>query len=94
VKIVTLKGGLRVANFSSPHPFVFDTGETLEAFTPERARALMLDQVEVETSSPCGRWVDVRLEFRMSGSVLAEMLRLAEVDEADFVMVPLPVSLA
>ena len=38
--VTTLKNGLIVGNFSSPHEFNFDTGETLTACDPERSERL------------------------------------------------------
>ena len=88
--IVTTKEGLRVGNFSSPHPFVFDDGTELPGCSPERARALMLDQVEVETRTSW-EWTDIELRFEMSQSVLEALQEAQESKEVDVVIVPLPV---
>ena len=45
-KIFTLKNGLRVANFSSPHPFTFTDGTIIPAVEDEKARNLMLEVKE------------------------------------------------
>lgn len=88
--IVTLKNGLRIGNFSSPHTFTFNTGEVLAGCSSERANALMLETEEVEVPSECGRWTDIQLKFKMNPAVLQAVL---EVDLAamDIMLVPLPV---
>jgi len=102
--IVTLKSGLRVGNFSSPHSFTFVTGEVLPACSPERAKALMLEALEVATRREHGLdvryhggWVDIALTFRMSDVVL-DALRavqpLIELGAVDVLIVPLPVKRA
>ena len=90
--IVVLKSGLRVANFSSPHEFRFDTGEVLPACSPERAKSLMLDNKETVSDNPFG-WSDVKLEFLMSEEVERELIRICEEELGTFnvLLVPLPV---
>lgn len=89
--IVALKSGLRVANFSSPHPFTFVTGEVLPACSPERAKALMLEVDEVEVKNPKG-FTDIRPSFRMSDAVGQELEKLLGCyTDFDVVLVPLPV---
>jgi hypothetical protein len=91
---ITLKNGLRVANFSSPHEFNFVTGEILPACSPERARNLMLEAHEVERPSPCGKWTDLELQFEMSPLVAAALVAIESDPEIDVVLVPLPVKQA
>lgn len=67
--IITLSNGLRVANFSSPHPFRFTDGSELPECSPERARVSKLQAHEVETDR--GLWTDIDLEFTMSNECLA-----------------------
>jgi hypothetical protein len=90
--IITLKSGLRVANFSSPHAFRFTDGSELPACSPERAMLGKLDTVEIE--APRGLWTDIDLEFKMSDEC-AEMLEAAKTlwrnGEVDVVIVPFPV---
>ena len=62
--ITTLTTGLRVGNFSSPHPFRFTDGSELPACSPERANGCMLNSHEVETDR--GLWTDIDLEFTLS----------------------------
>lgn len=87
--IVTLKSGVRVANFSSPHPFTFDDGTVLPACDPERARALMLNSEEVETRRE--RWADIELRFVLSFSVWQAISELERRNDVDIVLVPFPV---
>src|SRR3990167_10841593 len=43
---VTLRSGITIANFSSPHPFRFTTGEELPGCDAERSHIIMLEAVE------------------------------------------------
>lgn len=88
---VTLKSGLVVANFSSPHPFTFTDGSVLAACSSEHARALMLTPIEIERPSPCGRFTDIELTFEMSPDVLRALVAVNRLDSVDVVLVPLPV---
>lgn len=91
VPVITLTNGLRIANFSSPHPFTFVSGEVLPACSPERAKRLLLEAKEVARPSPCGRWTDIDLSFRLSPEVEEELQRLELRQDIDIVLVPLPV---
>jgi len=93
--IVTLSNGLRVANFSSPHPFTFVDGTILPACSNDRARALMLDVTEDINPHNIGG-VDIgliELSFQLSGDVDAEVTRLLKLEHKgfDLVLCPLPV---
>jgi len=92
--VVTLQNGLQVGNFSSPHPFLFVDGTSLEACSDERARALMLHAEEVTTNGvalPGGGHVqDIDLEFRLSEEVRVA-LEEAQAADCDVVLVPFPV---
>lgn len=85
---ITLKNGLRVMNFSSPHPFTFTDGSILAAVDADTARNLMLDAVEIEHSN--GKWVDVELVFKLNDAVNAA-INAAQASDIDIVLVPLPV---
>ena len=89
---ITTKKGLTIANFSSPHQFLFDDGSILPGCSPERSKALMLHPIEKETVNPKG-FTDIELKFEMSGEVrkaLSESLN----SKIDIVIVPLPVMVA
>lgn len=88
--VVVLNSGLRVANFSSPHPFNFATGEVLAACSPERANAMALTQVEVEQPGIAGTR-DIALQFVLSDVVRAALEEVQADDEVDVVLVPFPV---
>ena len=92
--IITLKNGLVVANFSSPHSFVFDDGSVLGSVSEEVMLLGKLNTVEDE----CDHWdspqVDVQLQFVMSEACEAELLRWYErwnENEVNVVIVPFPV---
>lgn len=87
--VVTLKSGVRVANFSSPHEFVFTDGSVLPGCDPERARVLMLENVELECFRE--RWYDITLLFSMSDVVRSSLKELEENTDVDLVLVPFPV---
>jgi hypothetical protein len=88
--VVTLSNGLRVANFSSPHQFLFEDGTVLEACSPERAKRLML--VQHETEVPTGKqWTDIELRFDMSEVVVSALKEPHADEEVDIVLVPFPV---
>jgi len=94
---VRLENGLLVANFSSPHEFLFTDGSKLPACSSERARDLMLiaDEKVSVTSVVVkgGRTVEVQnidLEFRLSPKVEEALLK-ANQGDADIILVPFPV---
>jgi len=88
-----LKNGLRVVNFSSPHPFKFEDDSVLEACSADRAKGLMLKSVEaVERALVNGVEItDISLSFLMSPVVEEELERLEGDDSIDIIIVPLPV---
>lgn len=89
---IILPNGTEILNFSSPHPFNFDTGEVLPACSAARSKALSLEAEETEF--PAGtHGIDIALRFKMSDAVREELLRLAAlVTEAPLVvLVPFPV---
>lgn len=88
--IVELSNGLKVINFSSPHPFNFEDGTILPACSAKRAQSLMLKAEERESRSLCLRWTDIDLEFKMSEPVRHELM-VCCYEQVDIVLVPLPV---
>lgn len=89
--VVTLSTGVRVANFSSPHPFNFDDGSVLPACSAERSASLALATEEVAEKSACGRWQEIGLRFKMSNAVRGELDELNASEVVDIVLVPFPV---
>ena len=95
--VIQLKSGLLVANFSSPRPFLFDTGEILPACGDLRANELLLDSEEsVVVPDRLQRvpFTTISLNFKMSGVVemaLEEAIDKWVIGEFDVCLVPLPV---
>lgn len=88
----TLASGLRVANFSSPHPFRFTDGSELGACTAERANLSKLNAEEIEI--PREGWVDIRLSFRLNPGILAMLKEAYDLwanGGVDVVITPFPV---
>ena len=48
---INLNNGIRIVNFSSPHPFNFVTGEILPACEKEWVRKMSLDIAETNSKS-------------------------------------------
>ena len=89
----TLKSGLRVANFNSPHAFYFDDDSILNAVQSEFSVSTMLNSQDVETISSCGRYVVVNKQFIMSNTCAKALIRVCKRKDIDIVIVPLPVLL-
>jgi hypothetical protein len=88
--IITLKNGIRIANFSSPHPFRFVTGEVLPPCSDVRANGMALNPVETESANP-GGWKDVSLRFELTPQVTMGLDQLEANEEMDVILVPFPV---
>lgn len=84
--VVTLKSGLVIANFSSPHPFNFVTGEVLPGCSAERARRGSLDITEVEKPGIKGT-TDIEMTPNISVDVRF-MIAEAQLSTADVVLAP------
>jgi hypothetical protein len=89
--VVTLTTGVRVANFSSGHDFVFDDGSVLPACETDRVRAFMLSPHEIESVNASGKWTDIALEFKATSEVVNELRNMQEDPDVDIIMVPLVV---
>jgi len=99
LKVLELRSGLVVANFSSGHSFTFTTGEVLPACSIERCQNLALIASETETRVSTAKvgvgYTDIELSFMMSEAIIKEILRVMLVhDEVDIFIVPLPQLLA
>lgn len=91
-RIVTLSNGKRVANFSSPHDFVFEDGTVLPAVSNEEAERLKVNFEEIDLGDG-----DIELRFTLSETVYKEMDKwrvLHEVGDVDIVFCPLPMIVA
>lgn len=96
--VVTLTNGLRVANFSSPHPFNFEDGTVLPACAPDRVAAGALERTDEERPWPgqvtplCqDAIVAVVPQFRLSEQVWQLLIELQADDSVDIVLIPFPV---
>lgn len=87
-----MNNGLRIVNFSSPHSFIFTTGEVLPGCSPERARSLMLNPIEIEHQN--NSWVDIELRFEMTIHVQSQIDLLNADKNIDIILVPLPIMTA
>ena len=92
----TLTNGLRVANFSSPHPFNFVDGSVLPACDNDRCLALSMDRDD-EVSAWPGKFVGVNAPvyqvkpvFVLNAATIDELEVLQESWDVDVVIVPFP----
>jgi hypothetical protein len=92
--VVTLTNGLRVANFSSPHPFSFVDGTVLERCDPDRVKVLALNTSELVERSSDGRWNDISIAWRLTLDVEQALTVLQRNPDVDIILVPLPVMTA
>lgn len=92
--VATLKNGVRVANFSSPHAFAFDDGTVLSACDDKTSNRLMLHAMEVQSQHPTLPIMDISLEFSMSFAVSEALRELESRGDIDIVLVPFPVMTA
>lgn len=90
--VVTLKNGLRVANFSSPHPFTFTDGTVLPACSDETCRAGTLNSIEIATERIVKdvATTDVQLTFELSDTAKVMLSFIVDRADIDIVLVPLP----
>jgi hypothetical protein len=87
--IITLSNGLRVGNFSSPHPFTFTDGSVLPACSDDRAERGKLDAVEILHDGIKGT-KDIEISFKLN-PIVREMIDEADHINCDVVLVPFPV---
>jgi hypothetical protein len=97
--VTTLKNGLIVGNFSSPHEFNFDTGETLTACDPERSERLKVDFIP-NISIQNIRGIEIKnnsLSFGLSpelkreiGIILENNFMGGKNHNPDIILIPLP----
>lgn len=94
---ITLTNGVKVRNFSSPHPFSFTDGSILPAHTPEMSEKFKVDFIEekeyITSKYTQHTWIDVQLSFELSKDVvvlLTEHINDWLNGEYDILIVPLP----
>jgi len=93
---VKLNSGVRVVNYSSPHPYIFHTGEKLHACSDKVAQdtKLVANHSKRESKDLYGDprgWHDVSINYSLSLMQEEELKELAEFDEIDIILVPYPV---
>ncbi len=96
-KIYTLKNGLKVANFSSPHPFTFTDGTIIPEVEDEKALNLMLKVEETFHKTRNSKYNIVSLDWSLSVTVAYEIdywYTFFAMNKVDIVIVPLPVMTA
>ena len=91
--VTTLKNGLVVGNFSSPHDFNFDTGEILKACDPERSERLKVDFIP-NISIQNIRGIEIKnnsLTFGLTPELKEEVVKiLMSRNNPDIILIPLP----
>lgn len=91
MEIVTLSNGLKVGNFSSPHPFTFVDGSVLPAVSNEEAEKYKILFYEVPVYG--ADKYTYGLSFELSQDVLPRMSIFYNMylnKKVDFVLCPLP----
>ena len=87
---VKLNSGVRVVNYSSPHPYIFHTGEVLPACSDEVARETKLEANHGKVYNDKG-WIDVSISYCLSKMQHEELPKLIAFNEIDIILVPYPV---
>jgi hypothetical protein len=95
-KIYTLTNGLRVANFSSPHPFTFTDGTVIPERDKEFAKRMMLEVEEIPVKCR-RRFKTIKPDFTLTHLVRDQIIlwwTLYNMKKVDAVLLPLPVMTA
>ena len=82
--------GIRVVNYSSPHPYTFHTGEVLPACSDEVAQETKLEANHGKVYNDKG-WLDVSISYCLSKMQHEELPKLVAFNEIDIILVPYPV---
>ena len=88
MQTLKLESGLKIGNFSSPHPFIFDTGEVLPACTPEWCTKNSMEKISKEVNHETLPIKVSKVSFNISDEVL-KRLTLATKD-VQVMIVPFP----
>ena len=102
--VITLKNGINIANFSSPHPFNFITGEILPACEDKWSNRMKLHIEEIEHTNSIETIngtnfalkmstdkvcvVDVELKISIQRHVREALYILMHYDDIDIILVP------
>ena len=90
---ITLSNGLTVVNYSSPHPYKFETGEVLPACDEYLVKYHSLAENHMESPVKRGdvSWTDIKIVDTLT-ELQMESLRMLNADpDVDIVLVPLRV---
>ena len=86
---IKLNSGVTVMNFSSPHEYVFNTGEVLPACSDEVAQKYKLDSNH--TLHDRGIYSDVLIKYDISDDMYRALQGATIYDGIDIILVPYPV---
>jgi len=98
-QIIKLSNGLKVGNFSSPHPFTFEDGSVIPAVNDIDSQRLKVDFIETVIKNECAVGFDadiyktISLRFDLSDAIKDEMdkwHKLWQVRQIDIVLCCLP----
>ena len=87
--IIKLYNGVNIMNFSSPHSYVFTTGEVLPACHPDVAQRYNLD--EDHKSHDRGVYSDVLIKYSISNEMCDVLVKATEYNGVHIILVPYPV---
>ena len=94
--MIKLDNGLKVVNYSSPHPYTFDTGEVLPACEEDVSRKSML-KAEHDVTDVTIRDIDVQevsIKYKMPKWMFMELVKISIMIDVDIILVPYPVMTA
>ena len=87
---IKLDSGIRIVNYSSPHPYTFHTGEVLPACSDEVARDTKLLANHARKKNDKG-WYDISINYALSEMQEDELIKLVDMRIIDIILVPYPV---
>lgn len=90
-RVTVKESGLRVANFSSMHPFTFADGTVLPAVEESVSKSLDLEQIEIAQPRKLPGVNDVKMVFVLTPAVELRLTALDNDPDVDVVLVPFPV---
>jgi hypothetical protein len=90
---IVLNNGLTVVNYSSPHPYTFDTGEVLPACDQDLVKKHSLKEEHLEEKNPNG-WIDVRIKDKIQHLQMDSLVMIAKNPKVNVILVPYRVKVA
>mgnify|MGYP003148775292 CR=1 FL=1 len=91
---IVLDNGISVVNFSSAHPYKFETGEILPPCTLEVAHKYKMKNIEItqttikKNSNVDLQWTDVTMNYGMTKDILTALDELTKIETVDIILVP------